>query len=63
MPEMAKQTQQQEVQYPLPSGYEDASSGFARAFAHAKEHNNSDKAALRSAESWAHDFEYEEASK
>jgi hypothetical protein len=56
---MAKQTQQ-DLAYPVPEGYEDASPAFARAFAHAKEHNNSDKAALQFAEKWAPDFEFED---
>ncbi len=47
-------------EYPLPKGYEDATPGFARAFAHAKRHNNSDKAALLYAQTWDHEFEHEE---
>jgi hypothetical protein len=46
---------QQDVR--VPKEYEDASEGFKRAFSHAKEHNNSDKAALQYAEKWQHDFE------
>jgi hypothetical protein len=41
----------------LPKEYENKGEGFKRAFAHAKEHNNPDKAALQYAEKWAHDFE------
>ena len=55
---MAKDTEKVE-EYPLPEGYEDRTPGFARAFAHAKRHNNSDKAALLFAESWDHEFEYQ----
>jgi hypothetical protein len=46
---------EQDVQ--LPKGYEDKGEGFKRAFAHAKEHNNPDKAALQYAEKWQDDFE------
>jgi hypothetical protein len=48
-----------ENEYSLPPGHEDASRGFARAFVHAKEHGNPDKAALLFAERFAEDFEYE----
>ena len=45
--------------FPLPSGHEDKSDGFARAYAHARSHGNGEKAALQFADAWAEDFEYD----
>jgi hypothetical protein len=50
-------------EFPLPRGYEQKSVGFARAFEHAKQHGNSDKAALQYADAWAHEFEPVEGEK
>ena len=44
-------------EWKLPPGYGTQSTGFRRAFEHAKGHGNEDKASLLYAEAWAHDFE------
>lgn len=53
----AQEPATREEEWKLPPGYENQSTGFRRAFEHAKGNGNEDKASLLYAEAWAHDFE------
>lgn len=46
----------EEREFPVPFGYEDRGGGWVRAFQHAMEHHNSEKASIQYAEHHHDDF-------